>query len=269
MRGAVAGRAIAVYRSCATPAGTAEAEQPGAPGLVNPCHPEWPYFHAAQDGVDDLLAAVPVSDNARAGLRRRMAAPGRHYHGLGHLALLWARHLTLGRGSGFHEPRVARLVASAIAFHDAVLEPGRAGNERASAALWREAAAAAAVPAEEVDWVAGTIKATADHLAAAEAILAGHGPAASPPLLARARLWVLDLDLSPLGEAPAAFARNTGLLRLERPDLDEGAWSRCVRAFLARLHAAPWLYRTPAAHAAFEDRAKANIARALSGLRSV
>jgi hypothetical protein len=78
-----------------------------------------------------------------------------------HLALLWTGHLALGRGSDLHEPRVARLVASAIAFHDAVLEPGRADNERASAALWREAAAASgAVPAEEADWVAGTIEAT-------------------------------------------------------------------------------------------------------------
>lgn len=93
--------------------------------------------------------------------------------------------------------------------------------------------------------MAGTIEATADHLASAEAITAGHGPAA-PPLLARARLWVLDLDLSPLGEPPAAFARNTGLLRLERPDLGDAGWSRCLRAFLARLHAAPRLYRTPA-----------------------
>ncbi len=217
--------------------------------------------------VEDLLAAVPVSDAARADLRRRMAAPGRRYHGPHHIALLWSRHLALGRGTVLHGPRVARLVASAVAFHDAVLEPGRADNERASAALWREAAAGAGVPAEEADWVAGTIEATADHLAAAEAILAGHGPAA--PLLARARLWVLDLDLSPLGEPPAAFARNTGLLRLERPDLDDGAWRRHVLAFLARLHAAPRLYRTPAVQSAFEARAKANIARALSGLRAV
>ena len=223
--------------------------------------------------MDDLLAAVPVSDAARADLRRRMAAPERRYHGLPHLALLWTRHLVLGRGSALHEPRLARLVASAVAFHDAVLEPGRTDNERASAALWREAAAAAAVPAQEVDWVAGTIEATADHLAAAEAILAVLGGAARTtapalPLLARARLWVLDLDLSPLGEPPAAFARNTGLLRLERPDLDDGAWRRHVLAFLARLHAAPRLYRTPAVEATFGARAKANVARALLGLHA-
>ena len=218
--------------------------------------------------VEDLLAAVPVSYAARADLRRRMAAPGRRYHSPHHIALLWSRHLALGRGTVLHGPRVARLVASAVAFHDAVLEPGRADNERASAALWREAATAAEVPAEEVDWVAGTIEATADHLAAAEATLEEGRAGAALPLLARARLWVLDLDLSPLGEAPAAFARNTGLLRLERPDLDHAAWRRHVLAFLARLHAAPRLFRTPAVQAAFEARARANIVRALSTLRT-
>jgi predicted metal-dependent HD superfamily phosphohydrolase len=231
---------------------------------VNPCHPGRPYFHGTQDAVDDLLAAVPVSDAARADLRRRMAAPGRHYHDLRHLALLWTRHPALGRGSDLHEPCLARMVAAAIAFHDAVLEPGRTDNERASAALWREAAAIA-VSAEEIDWVAGTIEATADHLASAEAILAGGAPAP----FARARLWMLDLDLTPLGEPSAGFARNTKLLRLERPDLDDGAWERHLLTFLARLHAAPRLYRTPAVGAALEVQAKANIAQALARMRKV
>jgi predicted metal-dependent HD superfamily phosphohydrolase len=120
----------------------------------------------------------------------------------------------------------------------------------------------------EVDWVAGTIEATADHLASARATLAEGALGATSLLLVRARLWVLDLDLSPLGEAPAAFARNAGLLRLERPDLDDSAWRQQVLAFLARLHAAPRLYRTPVVQAAFEARARANIARAISKLRA-
>ena len=81
-------------------------------------------------------------------------------------------------------------------------------------------------------------------------------------------IWVVDLDLSPLGESPAAFARNTRLLRLERPDLDDAAWRRCLHAFLARLYAAPRLYSTPAVEAAFGARAKANVARALLGLQA-
>jgi len=235
----------------------------------NTCWPGRSGFHGAENALEDLLAAVPVPDATRADLRRRMAAPGRRYHGLRHLALLWTRHLAFGRGSDLDEPRVARLVASAIAFHDAVLEPGRTDNERASAALWREAACnGGAVTAEEVDWVAGTIEATADHLASAKATLPEGAPGAAPPLLARARLWVLDLDLSPLGERPAAFARNTELLRLERPDLGDAAWRRLLRAFLARLQAAPRLYRTPAVGAVFEHQAKANIAQTLSTLRT-
>ena len=63
------------------------------------CHHQWPAIHEARDALEDLLAAVPVSDAARADLRRRMAAPGRRYHGPHHIALLWARHLALGRGS--------------------------------------------------------------------------------------------------------------------------------------------------------------------------
>ncbi len=60
--------------------------------------PGWPASRRVRDAVDDLLAAVPVSDAVRADLRRRMAAPGRRYHGPRHLALLWVRNLTLGRG---------------------------------------------------------------------------------------------------------------------------------------------------------------------------
>ena len=80
---------------------------------------------------------------------------------------------------------------------------------------------------------------------------------------------MLDLDLTPLGEPSAGFARNTKLLRLERPDLDDGAWERHLLAFLARLDAAPRLYRTPAVGAAFEVQAKANIAQALARMRKV
>ena len=231
---------------------------------MNTCHPAWPDSRGAQAIIDDLLANVPVSDIARVDPRRRMAAPGRRYHDLRHLVLLWARHLVLGRGSDLCEPRLARMVASAIAFHDAVLEPGRINNERASAVLWREAASVA-LPTEEVDWVAGTIEATADHLTSAAAILAEGEPAP----LARARLWMLDLDLTPLGEPTADFVRNTRLLRLERPDLDDGAWERHLLAFLAPLQTAPRLYRTPVIEATFAAQAKANIAQVLSRIRAV
>jgi len=208
------------------------------------------------DGADSLLAALPVARSAREDLRRRMSAADRRYHGLAHLAALWSRHRVLGRGTEFHAPPMERLIAGAIAFHDAVFDPTLADNERASAALWRDAAGAAGMlQRDEVDWVARTIEATSDHLGA---------PDAQRTPLERARLWVLDLDLTPLGEPPARFARNARLLRAEHAHLDDAAWERQSLGFLARLQAAPRLFRTPAIAAAFEARARTNIARVLA-----
>ena len=62
-------------------------------------------------------------------------------------------------------PQVARMIAAAILFHDAILVPGADDNEARSAELWRRAARRLRgfTPAE-IAWVADTIRATADHL---------------------------------------------------------------------------------------------------------
>lgn len=205
---------------------------------------------------DALVSLVPVSDQSRHELARRMRAPDRFYHRDEHLALLWRRHRVLGRNGAFHAPRVERLIASAIAFHDAVLDTTRDDNEVASAQLWREMAGAAGeLSDDEIDWVAGTIEATACHLA----------PWPADGLLERARLWVLDLDLTPLGEPPAIFARDARRLRAEHMHLDAASWNCKRLEFLARLARAPRLYRTEVIADAFESPARANLQRELSG----
>jgi len=196
---------------------------------------------------DALLAHLPLGDAARRDLRRRMCGPDRHYHDHRHLGLLWARAIAFG--DGFRAPPMSRRLACAIAYHDAVYHPGAADNEARSAALWRAAADEAGLPADDIDWVAATIEATADHLAGAD----------DP-----GRQFMLDLDLTPLGETPAAFARNTELLRAEYAHVDEAAWRRGRREFLARFLAAPTIYRTPAVAAAFEAPARANLRAALA-----
>ncbi len=205
---------------------------------------------------DALVSRVPVSDRSRRELARRMRAPDRFYHRDEHLALLWRRHRVLGRNGAFHTPRLERLVASAIAFHDAVLDTTRTDNETASAALWREMAGAAGqLSHDEIDWVADTIEATACHLA----------PWPGERLLERARLWVLDLDLTPLGEPPAIFTRDSHRLRAEHMHLDAASWN-CKRLdFLAQLARAPRLFRTQVIADAFELPAQANLQRELSG----
>ncbi|WP_205083296.1 hypothetical protein, partial [Paracraurococcus ruber] len=218
---------------------------PGPPG-------RWPVNRPR--GFDALLQAVDLPAPVRADLVRRMAAPWRGYHGLRHLSVLWGRHRRFGRTGPMRRPGVARLIAAAILFHDAVLVPGAPDNEVRSAALWRRAARRLrGFTAAEIAWVADTILATRDHLNAP----LPHGERGA------ARRWMLDLDLTPIGEEAATFSRNTRELRAEARHLDDHAFVETQRAFLARICAAPQVLRSPPLHAAFEARARANIGREL------
>jgi len=205
-------------------------------------------------GLQALLDAVDLPAAVRADLMRRMTASWRGYHGLRHLSVLWARHQRYGRTGPMSRPRIARLIAAAILFHDAVLVPGAEANEVHSAALWRRAARRLrGFTQAEIDWVADTILATADHLNAP--LPRGERGAT--------RLWLLDLDLSPIGDEAAVFDRNGRDLRAEARCIDDATFTAAQRAFLLRLGAAPRLLRHPQLHAAFEARARANIGREL------
>ena len=202
--------------------------------------------------LDELLALVPVAAAAKNDLRARLAAPDRHYHGTAHVVLLWRRHLRYGAGLAVRDEPWNTWLACAIAYHDAIYDAARRDNEAASAALWR--AAAPSFPDAGIAWVADTILATSNHLAAAPE----PGMAASAWA---ARAWMLDLDLTPLGELPDAFDANTAALRLEYGHLSDDAWASGRQAFLRGISAAPRLFRSAVLHDAFEARARANFAR--------
>lgn len=206
------------------------------------------------DALGKLLDCVPVSDALRAELRARLQEPSRHYHNARHVALLWQRHLRYGVGLPVTAEPWHTLIACAIAFHDAIHDPHRRDNETASAALWRQSRPA--LPRDEVEWVAETIEATAHHLSALPA------PGMPEPAWA-ARLWVLDLDLTPLAEQPAEFAANTRRLRCEAAHLPDMEWEAARLAFLRHMAAAPQLFRSDALAAAFEQQARRNITREL------
>ncbi len=210
-------------------------------------------MHAAGAAIHDLLSAAALSEAARNIVLRQMATSRRHYHGLMHLATLWTRHCRFGIGTPFLAPAATRLIACAIAFHDAVYDAKRRDNEHRSALLWRRYAPAD-LCAADVDWVAATIEATADHLASHD----------SSTQRARLRLWLLDLDLTPIGEQPELFARNTRRLRAEYRHLPEAEWEGGRLAFLRKLQAAPALFRSAPLAAAFEQQARRNIARELA-----
>ncbi len=209
------------------------------------------------ESIADLLSHLPLTAPVRAELLRCMTAPGRQYHDIRHIALLWARHRLMSRGGALDTPRLNRMIAAAIAFHDVVYDARRRDNELRSAALWRHAAARCpGFTRQEVEWVAGTIEATADHLAAPDAA----------DMLGQARLWVLDLDLTPLGESRVVFDRNTRKLRAEFRHMSERDWCRSRVAFLSGLQGHARLYRSPRIATAFELQARRNIARELVGV---
>ena len=219
-----------------------------------------------REDFNALFARVPLPERAKSELLAMMESEDRHYHGVGHLALLWRRHCRYGAAEGLRDSHVETLIACAITYHDSVYQTGAQDNEERSAEAWLRASAGGTLSEPDRLWVADTIRATADHLAYP-------APAAtredaerqwrSAPLLERARLWVLDLDLTPLGELAADFDRNTELLRLEAPHLTQAQFEAGTRGFLKKISDAPQVYRSPTLAARFEAQARANFAREL------
>lgn len=203
--------------------------------------------------LNDLLQTAELPGAASETVLRLMDGPDRCYHGLKHLRLLWSRHCRFSPDTEFAGPDCARLVACAIAFHDAILDPSCSDNEARSAVLWRQVAPSD-LTAEQVDWVAATIEATANHLACTDASSQS----------ARLRLWMLDLDLTPLGEPATVFRRNTQELRREYAHLSDAAWTCRHTGFLRRIGRAERIYRCPRLAEAFERQARSNIERALA-----
>lgn len=196
-----------------------------------------------------LMSHVPVPPAAAADLRARLTSPDRHYHGLAHVELLWQRHLHFATGA-LAAPPWHGLTACAIAFHDAIYDAARRDNEARSAALWRSAQPALPEPA--IAWVEATILATANHLGATPE------PGMDETAWA-ARAWMLDLDLTPLGEDPETFAANTAALRREFHHLTDTQWQQGRATFLTHFAAAPVLFRTPTLAAAFDAATRRNL----------
>jgi predicted metal-dependent HD superfamily phosphohydrolase len=221
---------------------------------------------ADRQDFDALFAHVPLPDRAKAELSAMMTQKGRFYHALRHLAQLWRRHRLYGAAEGLNAPEIETLIACAIAYHDCVYQVGARDNEERSAEVWLHASAGSAISEADRAWVADTIRATADHLGYPATPKPESDPERqwrSAPLLERARVWLLDLDLTPLGEVEADFDRNTELLRLEAPNLSEAQFEAGTHGFLKQISSAPRIYRSPTLAARFEAQARANIAREL------
>ena len=210
--------------------------------------------------LQDLFEHVPVGDPAKDGLLAEMSRPGRVYHGLQHLETLWRRHELYSPEAGLAGAGPTRLLACTIAYHDSVYDVHRDDNEASSAKAWLRDSENSLVSEEDRDWVAQTILATSDHLAYhADPKATG----AKARLREKARLWMLDLDLTPLGETPETFDENSRQLRAEFAHMSTTEWRASMRKFRRRFLEAPQIYRSPVLAAHFEVAARSNLARPL------
>lgn len=209
-------------------------------------------------GLSDLFEHVPLDDIAKGRLVDKMSNPIRRYHDVSHPELLWRRHRLYADRADFANPAIDALIACAIAYHDSIYDPKRSDNEARSAEFWLSVSAGSRLNDEDRRWVAETIRATKDHLAYAPRAGAA---SAEARLRERARVWMLDLDLTPLGEPPDVFDDNTRRLRAESQHLSDEQWRASMRAFQHHLLAAPRIYRFPELAAIYESAARRNLAR--------
>lgn len=181
----------------------------------------------------------------------RYREPHRHYHGLGHLT--WTiRHVhELARHETVTD--LGAVVAAAF-FHDAVHDPTRVDNERASARLARTSLGELGWTIGRADAVATMVLATAGHLDTPES---DHDTDTAV---------LLDADLAVLGTEPGAYHAYVNGVRAEYAHLDDAAWRTGRRDVLRRLLARAPIYLTPTARGRWESRARANLVAELATL---
>ena len=187
-----------------------------------------------------------------AGLRARYAEPHRVYHGQAHIDAM----LDGWRGLG---DAVAHSAAFEVAiwYHDAVYDPARPDNEARSADLMRAELGDLADP-DLVERADRMIRLTAGHHLSPDVPAGWRGDTA----------LFLDLDLAVLGASAAAYDAYEAGIAAEYGPVHGPAYRPGRAGFLEALLARPRLYHSERFHARLDAPARANLRRALAGLRS-
>lgn len=198
----------------------------------------------------DTAAAV------EADLLSRLDERHRRYHGPRHLVEMFFALEEL-ESAGELGGRAAALARVAAWFHDAVYDPvAPAGaNEAASAELARRSLQALGVSARDTAAVCRLVVATSEHrLPGEDGHDAGLGAAFH------------DADLWILAAPPDRFDEYCGQVREEYAAVSDEAYAAGRAAVLGPFLRRESLYATAHAQAAWEDRARHNLSRALSRL---
>ena len=177
-------------------------------------------------------------------------APGRHYHGLSHVAALLA--LCDRHRDALADPEA---VEAAIWFHDAIYDSARRDNELKSAELAVEHMSGKVEP-ERLQRIAKMIEATATHQV----------PDFADEAARRDAAIFLDMDLSILGAPSAEFDAYEQAVRLEYGWVEEQAWRAGRAAVLKKFLARPHIFHTEIFSKSHERQARENIARSIARL---
>ncbi|WP_405195441.1 hypothetical protein [Streptomyces anulatus] len=209
-------------------------------GLRDRWHETLLAARAGADGPDPL----PYAEN----LLARWAEPQRRYHTTAHLAaVLDCIDALAGHADDVHAVRLAAW------FHDAVYRPDRTENEERSAALAERALSEAGVPEAVVAEVARLVRLTVTH---------------DPADGDRNGEALCDADLAVLAGGPQEYGAYAARIREEFGFVPDGAFREGRAAVLRQLLGLPRLFRTPHGAAAWEARARHNLATELELLTS-
>ena len=185
------------------------------------------------------------------GLRDRLAAayggPGRGYHDLGHLAEVLDRLEELAAAGEEFDGLEVRLAAW---FHDGVYD-GEPGAEERSARWAEEALPRHGLDPARVREVARLVRLTERH---------------DPAPGDRNGAVLSDADLAVLAAPVERYEEYVAGVRREYAAVPEEAFRRGRRAVLEALAAQDPLFRSTAGRRAWEDAARANLARELARL---
>lgn len=140
-------------------------------------------------------------------------------------------------------------VETALWFHDAVYDVRRSDNEQRSADWARDAALASGAPADVAGRIHSLVMATRH---------------SSRPIGADEQLLV-DIDLAILAADQERFAEYERQIRREYAHVGEPEFQAKRRAILAGFLARDRLYGTPRLRDELEQRARANLSRAIAG----
>jgi predicted metal-dependent HD superfamily phosphohydrolase len=188
----------------------------------------------------------PEAEQVGRDLVERWSEPHRQYHTLEHLELVLS---TVDSHAG--EARDADAVRLAAWFHDAVYDPRRTDNEDMSAALAARVLPGLGVPEDRVTSVTRLVRLTATH---------------APSPVDRDGILLCDADLAVLAGEPEQYAAYRAAVRAEFAHVPDEAFRTGRAAVLRHLAALPELYRLPALHDQWEERARANITAELQTL---